>query len=206
MHQSLVPVRPGPSWCGRRDWLRLGVGRPWGRWFATAVIGAGATGPFLVWPTGLVALGRGPPLGPVVCDHCRPSCPLRPPFARNVRFLPTAGGAQGRDSGPANCRPSCPLRPPFARNVRFLPTAGGAQGRDSGPASRERCPGCGRHGGGGGDRERGGRHYLVLAVNAWSRERCPGCGRHGGGGGDRERGGRHYLVLAVNAWTLLSSA
>lgn len=31
--------------------------------------------------------------------YCRPSCPVRPPFARNVRFLPTAAAAQGRDSG-----------------------------------------------------------------------------------------------------------
>ncbi len=27
--------------------------------------------------------------------YCRPSCPVRPPFARNVRFLPTAAAAQG---------------------------------------------------------------------------------------------------------------
>jgi AraC family transcriptional regulator of adaptative response / DNA-3-methyladenine glycosylase II len=26
--------------------------------------------------------------------YCRPSCPVRPPFARNVRFLPTAAAAQ----------------------------------------------------------------------------------------------------------------
>ena len=27
--------------------------------------------------------------------YCRPSCPVRPPFARNVRFYPTAAAAQG---------------------------------------------------------------------------------------------------------------
>ncbi|CKM63329.1 methylated-DNA--protein-cysteine methyltransferase [Mycobacterium tuberculosis] len=27
--------------------------------------------------------------------YCRPSCPVRPPFARNVRFLPTCGGRSG---------------------------------------------------------------------------------------------------------------
>ncbi len=27
--------------------------------------------------------------------YCRPSCPVRPPFARNVRFFPTAAAAQG---------------------------------------------------------------------------------------------------------------
>ena len=27
--------------------------------------------------------------------YCRPSCPARPPFAQNVRFLPTAAAAQG---------------------------------------------------------------------------------------------------------------
>ena len=26
--------------------------------------------------------------------YCRPSCPVRPPFARNVRFYPTAAAAQ----------------------------------------------------------------------------------------------------------------
>ena len=26
--------------------------------------------------------------------YCRPSCPARPPFARNVRFYPTAAAAQ----------------------------------------------------------------------------------------------------------------
>ena len=28
--------------------------------------------------------------------YCRPSCPVRPPFARNVRFYPTAAAAQAR--------------------------------------------------------------------------------------------------------------
>ena len=33
--------------------------------------------------------------------YCRPSCPVRPPFARNVRFYPTAAAAQraGPDFG-----------------------------------------------------------------------------------------------------------
>src|SRR5882672_3937419 len=26
--------------------------------------------------------------------YCRPSCPVRPPFAKNIRFLPTAAAAQ----------------------------------------------------------------------------------------------------------------
>lgn len=26
--------------------------------------------------------------------YCRPSCPVRPPFARNMRFYPTAAAAQ----------------------------------------------------------------------------------------------------------------
>lgn len=38
--------------------------------------------------------------------YCRPSCPVRPPFARNVRFLPTAAAAQGEGFRACKrCRP-----------------------------------------------------------------------------------------------------
>src|ERR1700744_3884631 len=38
--------------------------------------------------------------------YCRPSCPVRPPFARNVRFYPTAAAAQrGGFRACKRCRP-----------------------------------------------------------------------------------------------------
>lgn len=38
--------------------------------------------------------------------YCRPSCPVRPPFARNVRFYPTAASAQRADFRACKrCRP-----------------------------------------------------------------------------------------------------
>src|SRR5215211_7583806 len=38
--------------------------------------------------------------------YCRPSCPARPPFARNVRFYPTAAAAQRAGFRPCKrCRP-----------------------------------------------------------------------------------------------------
>src|SRR6201992_3341411 len=38
--------------------------------------------------------------------YCRPSCPVRPPFARNVRFLPTAAAAPR--AGSRACKRSRP--------------------------------------------------------------------------------------------------
>jgi AraC family transcriptional regulator of adaptative response / DNA-3-methyladenine glycosylase II len=38
--------------------------------------------------------------------YCRPSCPVRPPFARNVRFYPTAAAAQR--AGFRACKRCCP--------------------------------------------------------------------------------------------------
>src|SRR6201991_1118280 len=38
--------------------------------------------------------------------YCRPSCPVRPPFARNMRFYPTAAAAQqGGFRACKRCRP-----------------------------------------------------------------------------------------------------
>ena len=35
--------------------------------------------------------------------YCRPSCPVRPPYAKNIRFLPTAAAAaNSRGSGRAS--------------------------------------------------------------------------------------------------------
>ena len=42
--------------------------------------------------------------------YCRPSCPVRPPYARNMRFYPTAAAAQRLASAPASVAGRTPRR------------------------------------------------------------------------------------------------
>jgi AraC family transcriptional regulator of adaptative response / DNA-3-methyladenine glycosylase II len=66
--------------------------------------------------------------------YCRPSCPVQPPFARNIRFHPTAAAAQRAGfRASKRCRPDASPGSPewnmrrdvVARAVRFrTPTDG----------------------------------------------------------------------------------
>ena len=53
--------------------------------------------------------------------YCRPSCPVRPPFARNVRFYPTAAAAQR--AGFRACKRCRPDVSPGPRNGTFVATS-----------------------------------------------------------------------------------
>ncbi len=87
-----------------------------------------------------------------------------------VPGLPNIPGAAGPALPPHRPCRTWPRRAYLASASRASASRASASRASASPAyptqspgehrcrGRERCPGCGRHGGGGGDRERGGRH------------------------------------------------
>ncbi|STZ88193.1 3-methyladenine DNA glycosylase/8-oxoguanine DNA glycosylase [Mycolicibacterium fortuitum] len=53
--------------------------------------------------------------------YCRPSCPVRPPFAKNMRFYPTAAAAQA--AGFRACKRCRPDASPAPRNGMCVATS-----------------------------------------------------------------------------------